>query len=159
MEGLETLNCDCARDASPTASPANKNAIHPPRYSILFSSSEVLTMGLFLGNAWIPLFTGLVFLGGLIAMLATWAAEGYPRYKPNEGSIVYVSDIGAHLKPLFISTCVIYTVLRLAICAITAPGFVLSEVVDRFRRHRGRLGPDHLKLEKWMSWFHDERNG
>jgi len=36
-------------------------------------------------------------------MLAAWAAEGHPQYQPNEGVIVYISDVGAHLKPLFIS--------------------------------------------------------
>jgi hypothetical protein len=60
-------------------------------------------MSYFLGYAWIPLISGLVFLGGLIAMLAAWAAEGHPDYRPDEGSIVYISDVGAHLKPLFIS--------------------------------------------------------
>lgn len=56
-----------------------------------------------LGFAWIPLFTGLFLLGGLLGMFGTWAEEGYPQYKPGEGSIVFVSDVGAHLKPLFIS--------------------------------------------------------
>ena len=60
-------------------------------------------MSYFLGWAWIPLFSGLVFLGGLIGMLAAWAAEGHPHYQPGEGNIVYISDVGAHLKPLFIS--------------------------------------------------------
>jgi len=36
-------------------------------------------------------------------MLAAWAAEGHPQYQPREGTIVYISDVGAHLKPLFIS--------------------------------------------------------
>jgi hypothetical protein len=54
--------------------------------------------------AWIiPLFSGVVFLSGLIALLASWAAEGYPQYQPGEGKIVYVSDVGAHLKPFFVS--------------------------------------------------------
>jgi hypothetical protein len=61
-------------------------------------------MSYFLGYAWIPLFSGLVFLGGLIAMLAIWAAEGHPKYKVSDGSIAYISDVGADLKPLFIST-------------------------------------------------------
>jgi len=60
-------------------------------------------MSYFLGWAWIPFFSGSVFLGGLIAMLAVWAAEGHPRYEPNEGPVVYISYVGAHLKPLFIS--------------------------------------------------------
>lgn len=61
-------------------------------------------MSYFLGWAWVPLFSGLVFMGGLIAMLALWANEGHPQYQPNEGTIVYISDVGAHLKPLFICT-------------------------------------------------------
>jgi len=60
-------------------------------------------MSYFLGYAWIPFISGLVFLGGLIALLAAWAAEGHPKYLPGEGNIVYISDVGAHLKPLFIS--------------------------------------------------------
>jgi hypothetical protein len=68
-------------------------------------SIEFLAKVPFLGYAWIPLFTGLFLLGGLIGMLGAWAEEGYPQYEPGEGSIVFVSDVGAHLKPLFISTC------------------------------------------------------
>lgn len=60
-------------------------------------------MNFYFGYAWIPLMSGLVFLAGIIAMLASWAAEGHPKYKPDEGSIAYISDVGAHLKPLFIS--------------------------------------------------------
>jgi Frag1/DRAM/Sfk1 family len=112
-------------------------------------------MSLYLGYAWIPLFSGLVFLGGLIAMLAAWTAEGHPQYQPTESSIVFISDVGAHLKPVFIS---ISLSLKddsdlVAICAITAPGFVLSQGVDRFLRHQGRLAPNNQKKEKWMSWI------
>lgn len=53
--------------------------------------------------SFVPLLTGLVFLGGLISLLAEWAAEGYPRYMAGEGSIEYISNIGAHFKPFFIS--------------------------------------------------------
>jgi hypothetical protein len=60
-------------------------------------------MHIWLGWAWIPLLTGFIFLGGIIALLAAWAAEGHPQYQPDEGSIVYISDVGAHLQPLFIS--------------------------------------------------------
>jgi hypothetical protein len=60
-------------------------------------------MSYFLGYAWIPLLTGLVFLGGLLAMIGVWSAEGHPKYRANESSIAYISDVGAHLKPLFIS--------------------------------------------------------
>jgi hypothetical protein len=66
---------------------------------------EFLAKVPFLGFAWIPLFTGLFLFGGLIGMLGAWAEEGHPQYRPDEESIVFVSDVGAHLKPLFISTC------------------------------------------------------
>src|SRR5208282_2705431 len=56
--------------------------------------------------AWIPLFTGLIYLGGIITLLAIWEAEGRPKYQPDEGTIVYISDIGAHMKPFFISNLV-----------------------------------------------------
>ena len=59
-------------------------------------------MGNFLGYAWIPLCACLVWLGGVIALLAIWIAEGRPNYVSGEGSIVYISDIGAHVPPLFI---------------------------------------------------------
>jgi hypothetical protein len=40
-----------------------------------------------------------------------------------------------------------------AICAITAPTFVLSQAIDRFLRHKRRLAPNHLKREKYTSWL------
>jgi len=43
--------------------------------------------------------------------------------------------------------------LLLAICSITAPGFVASQAIDRFLRHRGRLAPHHLKWEKLTGWL------
>jgi len=102
-------------------------------------------------------------------MLASWAAEGHPQYQAKEGSIVYISDVGGHLKPLFISTpaappasptrisaslpgSFLEYGLTLAICAITAPGFVLSQAIDRFLRHKRRLAPNHQKRERWNSW-------
>jgi hypothetical protein len=53
--------------------------------------------------ALIPLLTGLVWLSGIFALLGIWSAEGHPQYAPGEGSIVYISDVGAHILPLFIS--------------------------------------------------------
>lgn len=35
-------------------------------------------------------------------MLAVWASQGRPRYETNH-SIAFISDVGAQLKPLFIS--------------------------------------------------------
>ena len=63
----------------------------------------IIAVGQFLGYAWIPLCTAVVWIGGIIAFLAIWIAEGRPMYQPGEGSIVYISDVGAHVLPLFIS--------------------------------------------------------
>lgn len=51
--------------------------------------------------AWIPLISGLVWLGGLIALLASWGADGHPLYIAFEAKVPYVSDLGAHFKTCF----------------------------------------------------------
>ncbi|KAF9790911.1 Frag1/DRAM/Sfk1 [Thelephora terrestris] len=90
---------------------------------------------------WIPIFTAFVWVGTLLAMLITWLAQGRPRYPTMDGSIAYISDIGADiLKPLFITGC-----------CITGVGFVLTLVVERWLRHRGRLPPDMRRREKVFS--------
>lgn len=64
----------------------------------------------------------------LWAMLIVWLAQGRPRYPTMTDSIAYISDIGAEvLKPLFITGC-----------SITAACFVMSLVVERWLRYRGR---------------------
>jgi hypothetical protein len=79
---------------------------------------------------WIPIVTAFVWVGTLFAMLITWLAQGRPKYVSMEGKIAYISDIGADiLKPLFITGC-----------CITGVGFVLTLVVERWLRHRGRYG-------------------
>ena len=61
-------------------------------------------------------------------MLITWLAQGRPKYSTMDGSIAYISDIGADiLKPLFVVGC-----------SITAVGFVITLIVERWLRHRGR---------------------
>jgi len=79
----------------------NHSHTHPPsRFTMM---NIVIAVGEFLGFAWIPLCTAIVWLGGIIALLAIWIAEGRPQYQPGEGSIVFISDVGAHVAPLFIS--------------------------------------------------------
>lgn len=64
----------------------------------------------------------------LWAMLIVWLALGKPQYVTQEGSIAYISDIGASsLKPLFIAGC-----------SITAACFFFSLILERFFRHTGR---------------------
>jgi len=90
---------------------------------------------------WIPMLTAFVWEGTLLAMLITWLAQGQPQYVSMDGSIAYISDIGADiLKPLFIVGC-----------SITAVGFVLTLVVERWLRHKGRLPPDMRVREKVFS--------
>ena len=77
---------------------------------------------------WVPLFTAFIWLSTLIAMLITWAATGKPHYVSVEGTIPYISDIGADfLKPLFVVGC-----------SITGVGFFLCLVIERWLRHNGR---------------------
>jgi len=74
-------------------------------------------------------------------MIITWAAQGKPRYVSEDGTIPFISDIGADiLKPLFI-----------AICSVTAVSFVLSLIIERWLRHNGRLHPNMRRREKVFS--------
>ena len=36
-------------------------------------------------------------------------------------------------------------------CTVTASTFVLSQIIDRFHRHRGRLAITHRRLERILS--------
>ena len=93
-----------------------------------------------LGYAWIPALSAVVWFGGLVALLSIWTAQGKPRYMPNEGTIVYISDVGANQKPLFI-----------VITSVTAVSFVLSLALERWLRHKARLDPNLRRREKWLS--------
>ncbi|KAK0235811.1 Frag1/DRAM/Sfk1, partial [Armillaria nabsnona] len=86
---------------------------------------------------WIPILGGFMWFSTLLSMLITWLATGRPRYVSMDGSIAYISDIGADiLKPLFIAGC-----------AITAVCFFLSLCVERGLRHVGRLMP-HMRTRE-----------
>lgn len=90
---------------------------------------------------WIPILTAFVWEGTLLAMLITWLVQGRPNYVSMDGNIAYISDIGADiLKPLFIVGC-----------SITAVGFFLTLVVERWLRNKGRLPPNMRKREKVFS--------
>ena len=67
-------------------------------------------------------------LGTLLAMLVTWLAQGRPKYVSQEGSIAYISDVGADiLKPLFVTGCI-----------ITGLSFFIALSIERWLRHSGR---------------------
>ncbi|KAI0707417.1 Frag1/DRAM/Sfk1 family-domain-containing protein [Earliella scabrosa] len=90
---------------------------------------------------WIPLFGSFVWFGTLWAMLITWLASGRPQYVSQDGSIAYISDVGADfLKPLFVAGC-----------AITAVSFFLSLSIERWLRHEGRLVANMRRRERVLS--------
>lgn len=90
---------------------------------------------------WVPLVTATVWFGTLLAMLITYLAQGRPHYVSEDGSIAYISDVGADiLKPLFVTGC-----------AITGMGFFLSLVIERWLRHSGRLIAEMRRRERVLS--------
>ncbi|BFZ62709.1 hypothetical protein YB2330_003819 [Saitoella coloradoensis] len=97
-------------------------------------------MSRFLGYAWLPVVSAATWFGVLLAMLIIWGAEGTPRYQPDEGGIVYISDVGAHIKPLFIAGT-----------SVTGPFFVAALIAERWLRHRSRLTPNRRTTEKVLS--------
>lgn len=57
-------------------------------------------------------------------------------------SLAYISDVGAQeLKPLFVTGCVLTTVL-----------LDTSFILDRWLRHRGRLVPEYSRAEKALNY-------
>ncbi|GAB1525428.1 hypothetical protein RhiTH_008591 [Rhizoctonia solani] len=81
-------------------------------------------------HAWqFPLAAAFMWAATLTAMIITWAAKGKPVYESQDGSIPYISDIGASfLKPLFVVGSV-----------ITGLGFFLTVLSERVYREKGRL--------------------
>nr|POE63575.1 protein sfk1 [Quercus suber] len=93
----------------------------------------------------LPLFAGCVWLGTLLAMIGTWAAEGRPHYVSESAGqrIPYISDIGASgLKPLFIAGSAVMVVV-----------FDLAFISERWLRHKARLAQNYKTSEKILSGF------
>ncbi|KAI0649435.1 Frag1/DRAM/Sfk1 family-domain-containing protein [Trametes meyenii] len=90
---------------------------------------------------WIPLFGAFMWFATLWALLITWLASGRPHYVSQDGSIAYISDVGADiLKPLFIVGCV-----------ITGLSFFLSSAIERLLRHQGRLVANMRRRERALA--------
>jgi hypothetical protein len=94
---------------------------------------------------WItPILAGTVWLATLLALLLYWSVSAdQVHYSSMAGAqrIPYISDIGAAtLKPLFITGCVLTTVL-----------LDLSLGADRWLRHKGCLAPNTTTGEKALS--------
>lgn len=95
---------------------------------------------------WLPVISGLVWLGMLLGMLLDWIIHEnrahYPSMSENQ-SIAYISDIGAQdLKPLFIAGCCVTTVF-----------LDLSFVAERWLRHSGRLVPNGSVGQKVLAFL------
>lgn len=72
-------------------------------------------------------------------MIVTWAAQGKPIYVSEDGTIPYISDIGADiLKPLFIVGC-----------SFNGVSLVLALTIERILRHRGRYAVIIFKMRCW----------
>ncbi|KAF2710327.1 hypothetical protein K504DRAFT_481450 [Pleomassaria siparia CBS 279.74] len=91
----------------------------------------------------VPIFSALVWLAMLIAMLTTWTSQGEPHYASMDQSqkIAYISDIGAQgLKPLFI-----------AMSTVTVVSFDIAFILERWLRHTGKLARNTSKWQKLFS--------
>ncbi|KAK3181065.1 hypothetical protein K4F52_007606 [Lecanicillium sp. MT-2017a] len=93
---------------------------------------------------WLPIISGLVWLGMLLGMLLHWVVDKNKQpygFMDPDATIVYISDIGAaKLKPLFIAGSVVVTVF-----------LDLSFVAERWLRHKGRLVPNASRGEKALA--------
>jgi len=87
------------------------------------------------GLSWIPLIGAIAWAGTLIALLICWLVEGHPRYRNTEAKFVYISDVGAHIKPLFIAGG-----------AVTVAFYITSLLVDHFLRY----DTEHRRLPGFM---------
>ena len=85
-------------------------------------------VGLGLHWAWVPLFGFLFGAATLISLLVIWLAQGHPRYRSTEATVVYISDVGADNHTLFI-----------VLGTLTAVFFFLSIYLDFQLRHKHRI--------------------
>ncbi|KAI9092829.1 Frag1/DRAM/Sfk1 [Phlyctochytrium arcticum] len=93
-------------------------------------------MGLYLAWGILPFIAGLAWTALITAVLILWLATDTPHYKQDDATIVYISDVGAKYRTLFIIGT-----------SITSFFFVMTLLVDLTLRHRGRL-PQHFQLRE-----------
>ena len=94
-------------------------------------------VGLGLHWAWVP-FWGFIFgCATIISLLAIWLAQGHPRYKENEATVVYISDVGADNHALFI-----------VLGTLTALLFFASIFLDYRLRHTARIPARVRRIER-----------
>ncbi|WOO78295.1 Protein sfk1 [Vanrija pseudolonga] len=123
---------------------SESTAVEPQRPKLpWYLNTRTLVSHLFFGPyIYVPLITALVWLAGLLALISVWARDGKPKYALKEASIVYVSNVAGKHKAIFIP-----------ITCVTAVGFVLSLVLERWLRRVDRLPTDIRKREKILNWL------
>jgi len=102
-------------------------------------------MAPFLSYWMIPLFSAVIWIAMVLALLVHWLASGRPHYTTMvEGqTIAYISDVGAEdFKPLFITMGTISVVV-----------FDLAFLAERWLRHRGRLTRNTRTSQKILAGF------
>ncbi|WVQ79481.1 hypothetical protein IAT38_001580 [Cryptococcus sp. DSM 104549] len=90
----------------------------------------------------LPILAAIIWLTGLLTMLAIWVSAGRPRYTSDTARVAFISDVGAANETLFLSICVVVILL-----------YFSSVCVTRWLRSRGRLPEDVGKKEKVFGWL------
>jgi len=89
----------------------------------------------------IPFFAAFMWFSTLLTMLLTWVLTGRPKYVPQQVAVAYISDVGSSfLKPLFVIAC-----------GVTGVSLVISLMLERLVRHKGRLLPEYHMRERICS--------
>ncbi|KAK4685722.1 hypothetical protein P7C73_g4420, partial [Tremellales sp. Uapishka_1] len=110
------------------------------RYAAKLTIARLLAV--FGPYVWFPIISAFTWLGGLLALLGLWVHAGKPRYMAKEASVVFISDVGATYKTLFI-----------CICVVTVAFYVMALLAERWLRHVDRLPSDMRKREHIFDWL------
>ena len=90
--------------------------------------------------AWVP-FLGFIFgCATILSLLIIWLCQGHPRYRDNESTVVYISDVGADNHALFI-----------VLGTLTAILFFSSIYLDYRLRHTYRIPVRVTRYERAAS--------
>ncbi|KAH8552395.1 Frag1/DRAM/Sfk1 [Umbelopsis sp. PMI_123] len=78
----------------------------------------------------LPIFNFLAALSLFLSLLLLWVTSGAPKYKASESNVVYISDVGAVYKNLFIGLGTVIGVL-----------YVVTLLVDYSLRRKKKIQP------------------
>ncbi|ORY24888.1 Frag1/DRAM/Sfk1 family-domain-containing protein [Naematelia encephala] len=109
----------------------------------LYLNTRTVSSHLFFGPyIFLPLIAGCVWLAEILALLATWVKDGKPKYRSDEASVVFISDVGGMHKLLFI-----------IMSSVTVGFYISSLFAERWLRHVDRLPVDLRLREKVFDWM------